>query len=213
MEILIKLDDNGIEIIRCSKCKEFKYKYDMVKDKKKKIGVRTLCKKCNSRNTIESQKNSETYKKLRRISYQKCIEKHNETRSKYNSTEEFKENRRQYFRKYYPERYKTDPEFKLRHRLAKRILTAIQREYKSGSTLELIGCSIDEAKKHIESQFKDGMTWDNHGLHGWHIDHIKPCASFDLTDPEQQKQCFHYTNLQPLWAEDNMKKGDKYKEI
>jgi hypothetical protein len=53
------------------------------------------------------------------------------------------------------------------------------------------------------------MSWGNYGLHGWHVDHIIPCASFDLTDPEQQRQCFHYTNLQPLWAEDNLRKSDK----
>jgi HNH endonuclease. len=54
------------------------------------------------------------------------------------------------------------------------------------------------------------MSWDNYGRDGWHIDHIRPCASFDLTDPEQQRQCFHYTNLQPLWAADNIRKGAKW---
>ena len=56
------------------------------------------------------------------------------------------------------------------------------------------------------------MSWDNYGTHGWHIDHIRPCASFDLSDEEQQKICFHYTNLQPLWAEDNLKKSKKWEE-
>jgi len=53
------------------------------------------------------------------------------------------------------------------------------------------------------------MTWENHGFDGWHVDHIKPCTSFDLTDLEQQKQCFHYTNLQPLWKKENFEKRDK----
>ncbi len=53
------------------------------------------------------------------------------------------------------------------------------------------------------------MTWENHGRHGWHIDHIIPCAAFDLTDPEQQKKCFHYTNYQPLYTLENLKKGDR----
>tara|TARA_R110000751_G_scaffold131998_3_gene234420 strand:- start:438 stop:656 length:219 start_codon:yes stop_codon:yes gene_type:complete len=69
---------------------------------------------------------------------------------------------------------------------------------------------------HLEDQFQDGMSWENYGrpngdyLEGWHIDHIKPCALFNLEDASQQKECFHYTNLQPLWAEDNLSKGDKY---
>jgi hypothetical protein len=74
-------------------------------------------------------------------------------------------------------------------------------------TFDLLGCNISEAKEHLEKQFKEGMIWENHGTHGWHIDHIIPCASFDLTYPEQQKKCFHYTNLQPLWAKENMSKG------
>lgn len=81
---------------------------------------------------------------------------------------------------------------------------------KSSKTLELLGCSLKSLKSYIESKFLDGMNWDNYGYHGWHIDHIRPCCSFDLTDPEQQKQCFHYTNLQPLWAKDNLRKHGKY---
>jgi len=73
--------------------------------------------------------------------------------------------------------------------------------------MELVGCSIEELMKHIESQFTDGMSWENQGE--WHIDHVRPCASFDLTDEQQQRECFHYTNLQPLWAEDNLRKRAK----
>ena len=54
------------------------------------------------------------------------------------------------------------------------------------------------------------MKWDNHGLYGWHIDHIQPCNSFDLSNEEEQKKCFHYSNMQPLWAFDNLSKGAKY---
>lgn len=75
-------------------------------------------------------------------------------------------------------------------------------------TLELLGCTVDELKRHLQIQFRPGMTWDNYGE--WHIDHIRPCASFDLTDPEQQRQCFNFKNLQPLWAKDNLSKGAKY---
>ena len=70
--------------------------------------------------------------------------------------------------------------------------------------------SKDQRKIRNESLFQSGMTWENHGKYGWHIDHIRPCSSFDLTDPEQQKLCCHYTNLQPLWAKDNLSKGYKW---
>ena len=86
---------------------------------------------------------------------------------------------------------------------------ALKNNNKTSKSLELLGSTIQEAREHLEKQFKEGMTWDNHGHKGWHIDHIIPCASFDLTDPEQQKKCFHYTNLQPLWAKENISKGSK----
>ena len=63
-------------------------------------------------------------------------------------------------------------------------------------------------RKHIEKQFKEGMTWKNQGK--WHIDHIKPCCKFNLLDKEEQKKCFHYTNLQPLWSQENLSKGGNY---
>lgn len=80
---------------------------------------------------------------------------------------------------------------------------------KSGRTLTLLGCTREELKAHIERQFKPGMSWGNYRHDVWHIDHIRPCASFDMFDAEQQRQCFHYTNLQPLWAVDNLRKADK----
>jgi len=80
---------------------------------------------------------------------------------------------------------------------------------KCAKTKQLIGCDVDKLIAHIESQFLTGMSWGNHGTHGWHIDHVLPCASFDMSDPEQQRKCFHYTNLQPLWGPDNIRKGDK----
>lgn len=93
-------------------------------------------------------------------------------------------------------------------RLRERVRQAIKEQggVKSAATLELIGCSVLEVRAHLEKLFLPGMTWTNHGFHGWHIDHIKPCAAFDLSDPKQQRECFHWTNLQPLWAEDNLRK-------
>jgi hypothetical protein len=79
---------------------------------------------------------------------------------------------------------------------------------KLGKSAHLIGCTPDKLREHIQTQFTDGMTWDNYG--DWHIDHKRPCSSFDLTKPEEQHKCFHYTNLQPLWAADNQSKGSKW---
>ena len=75
------------------------------------------------------------------------------------------------------------------------------------TTMKLVGCSMPELIKHLEKQFKLGMSWENREK--WHVDHIIPCNAFNLTDPEQQKKCFHYTNLQPLWAHENYSKGAK----
>lgn len=82
--------------------------------------------------------------------------------------------------------------------------------YKAGKMRDLIGCTVPQVKAHLEAQFHEGMTWENYGRGGWHIDHIRPCASFDLTDPNQVRQCFHYTNLQPLWEWENCTKSDSW---
>ncbi len=75
--------------------------------------------------------------------------------------------------------------------------------------MKLVGCSLEDLRNHLESYFAEGMSWDNWGYYGWHIDHIIPCCSFDLTKPEEQKKCFHYSNLQPLWGEENLRKKGK----
>lgn len=100
-----------------------------------------------------------------------------------------------------------DLHYRIRRRVRGRVKMAIDKHYKTGSGLALLGCSIPEFKAHIERQWTDGMCWMNYGRGGWEIDHIKPCASFDLTDPEQQKICFHYSNTRPLWGIQNRSKG------
>ena len=104
-----------------------------------------------------------------------------------------------------------DDYFKIKHRLRSRIRDALKRKnsVKSKTTYELLGCSKQEFINYFESKFTEGMTWDKVGKE-IHIDHIKPCAKFDLTKKEEQEKCFHYTNLQPLWACDNLIKGSKY---
>ena len=108
------------------------------------------------------------------------------------------------------ERFKRDPKAKIAAVLRTRLYEAVTKKSggSKGGMTHLLGCSVDNLLKHLENQFIEGMTWDNHG--DWHIDHIKPCVAFDLTDPEQQRECFHYTNLQPLWAEENLQKAGHY---
>ena len=116
-------------------------------------------------------------------------------------------NNKEKTREYEKNKMKTDPIFKFIKYQRSRISYALKGKRKSKSTIKLLGCSAEECWKHLEQQFTLGMTRDNYGL--WHIDHILPCAYFDLSDPKQQEKCFHYTNLQPLWAIDNIKKGAK----
>lgn len=106
---------------------------------------------------------------------------------------------------YARERKTRDPVFKLAALIRTRLYLALKGTRKSQHTLELMGCTFDEARAHIEGLFQKGMTWANQGL--WHIDHRRALATFDLSDLEQLKQACHYTNLQPLWASDNCSKG------
>ena len=107
-------------------------------------------------------------------------------------------------------RRESDLAFNLKLRLRRRLNGAMNATgtKASASTLSLLGCNPEELKERLAAQFCDGMTFENYG--DWEVDHIRPCASFDLTDPEQQKQCFHYTNLQPLWKKDNCSKGARF---
>ena len=97
--------------------------------------------------------------------------------------------------------------FKLRHNCRARIGKVLKGKSKSAPTMKLIGCTIEELWAHLESKFEPWMTRENHGL--WHVDHIKACSKFDLTDPAQQRKCFHWSNLQPLEAVANIRKGTR----
>ena len=110
---------------------------------------------------------------------------------------------------YYNKRRKTDNNFRLKINLRSRLTKAVNSKNKSNNTMVLLGIpNIEFLWKHLEKTFKKGMTRENYGK--WHIDHIIPCSSFDLTKPEEQVKCFHYTNLQALWAYENISKSDKF---
>lgn len=99
----------------------------------------------------------------------------------------------------------------------RRLLRVLRRRFEksvgfsrsSAFVIRLTGIPLEGLFTHISSQFKSGMSWENYGPVTWHIDHIKPCCQFDLTDPKQQAECFHFTNLQPLWAKENLTKGGR----
>lgn len=114
---------------------------------------------------------------------------------------------------YVKNRKAIDPEFKLRCNLRHRLCTAIKKGHKAGSFVRDLGCSIPELKKYLESKFEPGMSWSNWSRNGWHIDHILPLAIFDLSNRDEFLKACHYTNLQPMWAAENMKKSKKVIEF
>lgn len=106
-------------------------------------------------------------------------------------------------------------QFKLSERLRSRLYCALRRQLngaknrgRGGSAVRDLGCDLEFLMSHLEDKFQPGMSWDNYG--DWHIDHIKPLVSFDLTDSEQCRSACNFSNLQPLWATDNIKKGSKH---
>lgn len=108
-------------------------------------------------------------------------------------------------------RYWNDVNFRIGLNLRSRIRSALKRNSKSSSTKDLIGCSVAELKLKLAEKFKPGMSWENYGL--WQIDHIIPCAAFDLSKSSNQHVCFHFSNLQPLWAEENRTKSNKIMNV
>ena len=165
---------------KCSKCDNVKPLADYYKNAASKDGHRPNCKACVA-----------VYDRLYR-------------------DKQCKRDRKEYFAAYVRNKRATDDNYRLADNLRTRLYTALQGNGKAATTEELLGCTFEQAVAHIEVQFTEGMSWAKMGVNGIHIDHIRPCASFDLTDPEQQRECFHYTNLQPLWAKDNLRKADKW---
>ena len=173
----------------CKGCNQTKALTEFHKESKGRNGLKSRCKVC---------KNA-YFRKYR----QNNLEKKRASQRKSQQRPEYKKKRRARENK----RYHTDPQYRLAKKLSSRLRKALKGKTKSARTMKLVGCSIAHLQDHLEKQFQPGMTWENHGK--WHVDHMMPCASFDLTDPEQQRQCCHYTNLQPLWATENISKNAK----
>jgi len=217
----------------CTKCKIAKEVSEFHKQKDKLDGYRSHCKSCRIQTFKDNEKQLvKRRKKLRKQNKDKINKRVREHYAKnidlmrQKNKEFYRRNRekllikdRLYKKQTHvkkrtcerlKERKQQDPAYKILCNLKRRIVYVIKRNTKADTSKNLLGCTKEEFMKYIESKFTDGMNWDNYGYYGWHIDHIRPCSSFDMSDPEQQKQCFHYTNLQPLWMQDNLLKGDKY---
>jgi len=206
------------KIIKCNKC---------LIESKQTRGC-NLCLTCftekrrlyyNAYNKTDAQKNKRTEYAREYRKDDVRLKKHIELVSKYNKSDAGKEKRKAFektdkyknwVKKNSKEKYANDEFFRLNRVLRSRIKMALGNYKKSNKTKNLVGLDINDLKVYLESKFTEGMSWDNYGYYGWHIDHIKPCSLFDLSKEEEQKKCFHYTNMQPLWRLDNMKKSNKY---
>lgn len=125
---------------------------------------------------------------------------------------EYRRNNREKYNAAERAKYRDDVQTRLSSVLRARLNMAIRGNHKAGSAVRDLGCSISELKQHLADRFQEGMSWANWSMHGWHIDHKKPLASFDLADREQLLEACHYTNLQPLWATENLSKGCRVEE-
>lgn len=187
----------------CTGCEQTKELTEFHKQSRSCDGHQSKCKVCrNAQDKKYYQNNREKHNAKSKKWQQNNREKHNALVRKSKQRPEAKKRTNARFKK----RYHSDPQFRLLHKLRARLGMALKGKKKSASTMKLVGCSISHLKEHLEKQFIPGMTWANQGK--WHIDHMMPCASFELSDPEQQRQCFHYTNLQPMWSKENISKGD-----
>ena len=214
-------------IKQCTKCLKSKELIHFYKNKNHKDGLAYYCKECQN-SASRSWSRTEKGKQSKSISDKNFKIKHADALKVRNeilyATEEFKiKNRTKSanFRKknpkangeYHKQRKRRDINFKLATNARTRLNQALKTNQKIGSAVTGLGCSVEELRQYLELKFQPGMTWENWGRTGWHIDHIQPLNSFDLTKPEQFKQAVHYTNLQPLWAKDNWKKYTKLSPI
>ena len=141
------------------------------------------------------------------------LERYHNNKEQYQKTsKQWKRRNRDKINKYLKEKRANDLQYRIKTNLRagfKQALKAqIASSFTSNASFKLLGCSFKKLKLHLESKFKDGMSWDNYGK--WHIDHIKPLCMHDLSIPEEQANACHYTNLQPLWAEENISKGGRW---
>lgn len=181
-------------------------------DKKGKYQRGARCKDCRHLERINARSQTSEYNKKYNAKNKIKIKK---LKKEYRAKNKDKISK--YQSNYCKNRYQDDVQFKLGTILRRRINKIVTRQQKGGSAVEDLGCSLEELKLYLEKQFYpnketgENMNWDNYGLFGWHLDHVKPLSSFDLSKRKQFLKACHYTNLQPLWAKENIRKGNKIK--
>jgi hypothetical protein len=187
----------------CTKCKFELPLSGFNKDSGNIGGLRSACKKCRSAITAQWRAKNKEYVNNQAREYKaKNIDNIRAISKKSQSKKSYKDKRKI--------RYKNRSiQDKLKALLRTRVYNALKGKLKEQSCLVLLGCTISEFKAHLESLFQSSMSWDNWSLYGWHIDHIIPLSSFDLSNSEELAKACHYTNLQPLWAKDNLSKSNK----
>lgn len=199
---------------KCIKCQIIKNEEEFHKLKFSSDGYRSVCKECRKKDSKLYYSNNKEKIINASKSYQKqyYIDNKDKISSRNKEYEKKFLQRRNDIRKF---RRDNDIEYNLTVCLRARVSKFLTGKSKSKNTKELLGCSLTEFKIYLESLFKEGMSWDNHGFGNdkWHIDHIKPCCQFDLTKLEEQAKCFHYSNMQPLWQKENLSKGKKSNTI
>lgn len=178
---------------RCRHCEEIKILDDFDNDCKGQVHYdkKSYCKKCAREKWRIPYAKTEGYKKIKRASDKRHYSKHKDKIHK------------QRVRKYHE-----DPQTKLKHTIRCRLgsILKAQNIEKVHSSVKLVGCDAVFLKQYIESQFQNGMSWNNWAKEGWHLDHIIPLSAYDLTDVSEQKKAFHYTNLRPIWHNENLSK-------
>lgn len=179
---------------KCSKCNEIKNLEEFYDTKGGVLGKRGSCIECDSHYSKEYNLSKRKNKTINDPEYKKLYYQKNKGK----------------IREYRKQRYKNNECFRLSQIVRCRISAELKKKHKmqTSRSIKLLGCTFQYLKEYLQSKFTEGMSWENYGE--WHVDHIRPCSSFDLTNQSQQSECFHYTNLQPLWAYDNLSKGSKY---
>ncbi len=174
----------------CKKCKIEKPYNEFNKDKYSKDGLRYRCRECTNEEYRTYYYNNIENEIIRQTNYQK------------NNSKQVKEKRNYRHNK----KYNNDHLYKMKTLVRNRMKIFLKSKKMNinKKIFEIVGCTPDELKKHIESQFKEGMSWENHSLNGWHIDHIIPLNTCETLDDVYRLS--HYTNLQPLWCNENYKK-------